>query len=402
MLLRLAIKSLKERKKSVILAIASMTITTLVLLGVEHIRHQSKENFSNSISGVDLIVGARTGSLNLLLYSIFKIGSPTNNISWQSYEAIASDEKIKWAIPISLGDSHKGYRVVGTSRDFFKYFKYRKKQSIEFNSGTEFTNESEVVLGHEVAQKLDYKLGDQLVLAHGVSNTSFSLHDNHPFTVVGILKPTGTPVDQSLHINLAGMEAIHSPINAHFEDDFTPQYITAFMLGLESKLSIFGVQRNINSYAPEPLSAILPGIALSELWSIMNRVENLLLIISALFFVSCCFGMSAMLIASIRERENEIQLLRIIGASPIFLFLLIEIEMLLIAGLGIITGALSLILLIIATQDLILENFGLHIGYNILSESNLMIMSFIMVIALIIAAIPSIYAYKQSTSPIKN
>lgn len=401
MLLRLAIESLKERKKSVILAIVSMTITTLVLLGVEHIRHQSKENFSNSVSGVDLIVGARTGSLNLLLYSIFKIGSPTNNISWQSYEAITSNKKIKWAIPLSLGDSHKGYRVVGTTIDFFEHFKYRKKQSIEFKTGKAFKQSFEVVLGHEVAKNLGYQLGDQLILAHGISHTSFSLHENHPFTVTGILKPTGTPVDQALHISLSGMEAIHSTAGKD-SSNFTPQYITAFMLGLESKLSTFSLQRKINDFESEPLSAILPGVALSELWSIMNKMENILLIISTMFFVSCCFGMSAMLIASIRERENEIQLLRIIGASPLFLFILIEIEMLLITGVGVIMGALSLILLIITFQNLLLENFGLHINYNIFSDNNLIIMLFILGTALVIAAIPSIYAYKQSTSQIKN
>ena len=94
----------------------AMTVSIFVLLAVEHIRYQAKESFANTVSGVDLIVGSRTGSLNLLLYSVFHIGSPTNNVSWESYEDISSNSQVEWAIPISLGDSHKGYRVVGTTR----------------------------------------------------------------------------------------------------------------------------------------------------------------------------------------------------------------------------------------------------------------------------------------------
>jgi len=108
MFFRLAYKSLLNRKGSAILTLMAMTVSVFVLIAVEHIRYQAKESFSNTVSGVDLIVGARTGSLNLLLYSVFRIGTPTNNISWSTYEKIASSKNVKWAIPIALGDSHKG------------------------------------------------------------------------------------------------------------------------------------------------------------------------------------------------------------------------------------------------------------------------------------------------------
>ena len=112
MFIRLATKSLLNRKGSVLLTILAMSVSIFVLLGVEHIRGQSKQSFNNTVSGVDLIVGARTGSLNLLLYSVFRIGSPTNNIAWDTYQSISNNAKVAWAIPISLGDSHQGYRVM--------------------------------------------------------------------------------------------------------------------------------------------------------------------------------------------------------------------------------------------------------------------------------------------------
>ena len=117
MFFRLAYKSLLDRKGSVLLTLLAISVSIFVLLGIEHIRHQAKESFGNTVSGTDLIVGARTGNLNLLLYSVFRIGNATNNIRWETYEEIASNPSVEWTIPISLGDSHRGYRVMGTSAD---------------------------------------------------------------------------------------------------------------------------------------------------------------------------------------------------------------------------------------------------------------------------------------------
>ena len=154
MFFRLASKSLFNRKGSVALTILAMSVSIFVLLGVEHIRSQTKESFNSTVSGVDLIVGARTGSLNLLLYSVFRIGAPTNNIDWDTYQTIASHSKVAWAIPISLGDSHKGYRVMGTSTDYFKHFSYGKKRQLSFTAGKPFSEVFDVVLGSEVARTL--------------------------------------------------------------------------------------------------------------------------------------------------------------------------------------------------------------------------------------------------------
>ena len=133
MLIKLAVKSLRDRKGSVLLSIIAMTVSIFVLLGVEHIRYQTKESFANTVSGTDLIVGARTGSLNLLLYSVFKIGSPTNNISWRSFEKIARNTKVNWAVPLSLGDSHKGFRVFGTDQRYFEHFSYGNQHRLLFD-----------------------------------------------------------------------------------------------------------------------------------------------------------------------------------------------------------------------------------------------------------------------------
>jgi len=406
MLIKLALASLKDRKSSVILSLMAMAVSIFVLLGVEHVRHQAKESFSNTISGTDLIVGARTGRLNLLLYSVFRIGNPTNNISWQSFQTIKSDSKVKWAIPLSLGDSHKGFRVLGTTQDYFQYFSYGKQRSLHFEKGEAFHDIFNVVLGSKVADDLGYKLGDKIILAHGIAKTSFSLHQDKPFIVTGILATTGTPVDQTLHVSLQGLEAIHTDWqgtqastqhtgNTFESERLQPQSITAIMLGLESKITTFKVQRNINQYKQEALLAIMPGVALSELWQMMAILEDALFLISILVFVSACLGISAMLLSSIRERKKEIALLRVIGASPIFLFLLIELEVLLILVASIILGSGVLAGSLLLSQNYIESTFGLYIGINVFSASSLYFIALILSASIIISVTPFLIGHKK-------
>lgn len=404
----LALKSLLDRKGSVALSLLAMMVSIFVLFGVEHVRHQAKESFSNTVSGVDLIVGARTGSLNLLLYSVFKIGTPTNNIRWDTYQTIAKSKKVKWAIPIALGDSHKGYRVLGTSTSYFQHFNYGKKHALTFAKGKAFEQVFDVVLGAEVAKKLGYQIGDKLVLAHGAATTSFSMHDDRPFTVAGILDSTGTPVDQTLHVSLQGIEAIHvdwkqgvkmpsSLTQADLiQSDLQPKNITAFMLGLESKMATFRVQRAINTYPKEPIMAILPGVALSELWQMMSLFENTLLLVSLLVFISASLGISAMLLSSIRERNREIQLLRVIGASPPYLFLLIELEALLVTLLSLVFGGGLLAICLAFSKDYLASHFGLHIEVSLFTESSFYLMLAMISASVIVAIIPSLSGYRQA------
>ena len=409
MFFKLATKSLFNRRGSVILTLLAMTVSILVLLGVEHTRNQTRDSFANTVSGVDLIVGARTGSLNLLLYSVFRIGAPTNNIDWASYQQLAADPNIRWAVPISLGDSHKGYRVMGTSVDYFEHFRYGDDHPLAFNKGQRFESVFDVVLGAEVARKLGYSLGDKLVLAHGVAETSFSLHDDRPFTVVGILAPTGTPVDQTLHVSLQGIEAIHidwqqgvkastaqSDPEQLRHEALKPEQLTAILLGLESRLATFNVQRKINDYQAEPLMAILPGVALTELWQVMGILENTLRLVSVLVLIAALLGLAAMLLASIREREHEIQLLRVIGASPLFLFGLLQLEALLIAGTSIVLGAGGLYLALLLTRDLVAAQFGLQIGTAILGSHSLLFLLLILIATAVVASIPAINAYQSA------
>ncbi|MEX1221373.1 MAG: FtsX-like permease family protein [Idiomarina sp.] len=403
MLMSLAWSSLGSRRKSVLLTFLSLLISISVLLSVEHIRQQAKESFNRTISGVDIIVGAPSGQLNLLLYSVFRMGSPTNTIDFASYQALNNSTQVKWAIPMSLGDSHRGFRVMGTNENYFTHFNYGNQQALRFKQGKAFTGMFEAVIGADVAKKLNYAVGDNIVLAHGIGATSFKQHHESPFVISGILEPTGTPVDKTVHVSLAGIEAIHLPpsqLQQILADPASvsvePKSITAVMLGLESKLAIFQLQRQINNYKQDRLLGILPGVALTELWQIMGTIENLLRVISALVLISSLFGLSTMLLASMNQRKAEIAVLRIVGAGPgtIFSLVLLEALILVILTTVVAIGFVSAVLYLIS--DWLASQYGLFLSANLMSMNTIIIAGIIIGAAGITALIPSLEAYRSA------
>jgi len=411
-LIRLAFASLNNRRFSAILTLLAIALSVCLLLGVERFRTETKASFTNTISGTDLVVGARSGSVNLLLYSVFRIGNATNNIRMSSFEQITSSPLVKWAIPLSLGDSHRGYRVVGTNANYFKHYQYGRKYNLQLKEGQWFEDDApfDVVLGAEVAKKLGYKLGDSLVLAHGVAVINLLKHDDKPFTVVGILAPTATPVDRTLHISLAGMEAIHidwkNGMPASGENrisaeqaktmDLTPKAITAFMLGLNNKASTFAVQRAINDYQIEPLMAILPGVALQELWSLMSVAERALLVIASFVVLTGLIGMLTAILAGLNERRREIAILRSVGANPVQIAMLLVFEAVGLAFSGIVLGCVLFYVVFFIAQDFILHTYGIYLPLSGLSMRELYLLLLVIGSALIMGLIPAYRAYRQS------
>ncbi|WP_105903585.1 ABC transporter permease [Vibrio gangliei] len=404
----LAWKSLLNRKTTAFLTILTVAISVILLLGVEKIRTQAKSSFANTISNTDLIVGARSGNINLLLYSVFRIGNATNNIDWRSYQEIAHLPQVKWSIPISLGDSHRGFRVMGTNQDYFSFYQYGSKQQLNFAQGKAFNGLFDAVIGADVAKTLNYHVGDKIVIAHGISDKSFTRHKNLPFTIVGILSPTGTPVDKTVHVSLGAIEAIHVgwESGAHLghtpsadelkKQQFEPKQITAFMLGLNSKIQTFMLQRQINNYSKEPLSAILPGIALSELWGMMSVAEQALLVISSFVVVAGLLGMLTSLLTGLNERRREMAILRAMGAQPKHIFLLLISEASLLTALGIAAGTAGLYLVLAGAAPLIEHQYGIKIALNGLTHHDLMLLLLVQCAGIIIGLVPALKAYRHS------
>lgn len=439
MLVRIAVSSLLARKFTVLLTIVSICVSFFVLLGINHLKSEMRQSFGRTVSGVDLIVGGRTSSINLLLYSVFRIGNATNSISWASYQHLTAAKGIAWSIPISLGDSHKGYRVMGTSNDYFQHYKYGNKQPLTFRSGHQFEHLYDVVVGAGVAKSLNYEQGTEIVIAHGLGNVSFKKHKGHGFRVTGILEPTGTPIDQTIHVTLPAIETMHGGVvnhvhsynengrdhkenhdsDAHELEHAAPnshdagdehaldnpklsdisvetKKITAFMLGLNSKIATLGQLRAINEYKPEPMLAIMPGLALNELWQMMKMVEQALSIIAFLVLIAALFGLTTMLLASMRERQREIAILRAAGARAMFVILLIEAEAVLIVLAGVILGYLSLVATMMLSQGMLAEEYGLFISSFPQWEATLKYGLMVVGLGGLLALVPAIISYRQS------
>jgi putative ABC transport system permease protein len=407
--LALSLKSLLNRSATAGLTVFAIAVSVTLLLGVEKVRTEAKASFANTISGTDLIVGARSGAIPLLLYSVFRIGNATNNISWQSYRAIAERPEIAWTIPLSLGDSHRGFRVLGTNQDYFVHYRYGGKRPLAFAAGAPFADLFDTVLGADVAAALGYRLGDRVVIDHGLGSAGFARHEDKPFRVVGVLAKTGTPVDRTIHIGLEGIEAIHVDwrggtripgLVVSAEDargmDLRPKAITAFLIGLTSRLGAFAVQRHVNEYRGEPLLAILPGVALQELWGLMGTAESALAAISMFVVATGLLGMLTMVLAGLNERRREIAILRSVGARPLQVFGLFVFETTILTVFGSALGLVLLYALLVVAHSIMDARFGLYVAITWPTVRDVVVLGLVVVAGFVAGAIPAYRAYRQS------
>lgn len=399
-MIRLAIKSLMNRRASVLLTIIAIAVSVTLLLAVERVREQVQSHFANTVSGTDLIIGARTGQTQLLLSSVFHIGSMTNNMSWESFVDIRERPEVSWAIPMSLGDSVQGLPVVATTNAYFEHFKYGNKQALAFTQGSAFASDEEVVLGADAAEKLSKAIGDDIIIAHGSGGISFSEHDQHPLTVTGILQRTGTPVDQAVLVTLHSLEMIHSGEHEHSGQDHhneaPAESISAALLGLKAKPLALRLQRQINTYEKEPLTALLPGMTLQELWKTLRVFEQALTVISAMVVLIGLLGMLTIMLASLRERRREMAVLRAVGAGPGTIFGLLLSEALLLTVVGAFSGLLLLYGLQWSLAGVIQSQTGLIFSTTWPSASEWWRIALVIIVGFMLSLIPAWRAYRQS------
>ncbi len=405
-LLRLAWASLANRRFTALVTVATIALSVLLLLGVERLRSEARNSFLRTVAGTDLIVGARAHPVQLLLYSVFHLGDATNNVSWVSYREIAEREDVAWTVPISLGDSHKGYRVVGTTAGFFEHVRTGGNRALRFEQGQAFDGLFEAVLGAEVAERLGYTLGDSIVLAHGTGALNPNQHDDRPFSVVGVLARTGTPIDHSVHVSLEAIEAIHINWRAGTRigrapdeippERLQPRSITAFFVGLESRMATFAVQRAVNEFRAEPLTAVLPGVALQQLWGMLGVVEKALMLTAACVVAAGLLGMLAALLGTLSERRREMAILRALGAGPGTVSALLLLEALLLTAVGLLLGLALLHGGLALMAPTIERASGIAIALGWPSLAELKLLGLVLGAGVAVGLIPAFLAYRRS------
>ncbi len=409
--LNLAMKSLKNRMLTTLLTVLSIGLSVSLLLSIERSKRAAYEGFTQTISQTDLIVGARSGPIQLILYTVFNMGNATHNISYETYQEIKKNPKISWTIPYSLGDGHRGFRVVGTNTDFFQHYHYRGGQKVALAEGEIFNGLWDVVIGAEVAEKLDYKLGEKIVIAHGVTKgEGLLLHDDKPFAVTGILAKTGTPLDRAVYVSLEGLEALHidwtdgaAPTaekaiaaEALKKENLKVHSITAFFVGAKSRIDTLRLQREINIYGGEPLLAIIPGATLSELWQGLSYVEGVLKLIS---FLVVGVGFVAMLIAlttSLNERRREMAILRAVGANSYHIIGLLVFESFLLTGMGVMIGIGISLTGVMLLKPWLESSFGLYLVGPAFTETEALYLVLTLLGGTLIGLVPALRAQKQA------
>ncbi len=423
----LSLRSIANRRLSVALTVVAVALAVALLLGVERLRNDARAGFAQTLSGTDLVVGARSGPVQLLLYSVFHLGNATNNVSWASIEHVAGLPQVKWLVPIALGDSHRGHRVVGTTADFFTHYRHGESRALVFAAGQPFAEAParpedifEVVIGAEVAARHGYRIGQRIVLSHGsvgsgiggpgnAGGPRFAEHADKPFTIVGVLARSGTPLDRALLVSLEGIEAIHidwlggAPMPGvtiapeHVRKfDLRPKSVTAALVGLHSRTAVFRVQRQINTHADEGLTAILPGATLQELWGLVGIAEQALLAVSALVVAVGLAGMIAVVVASLGERRRELAILRALGASPRQVFALLAVESVLLALAGIALGLALLYGAGAALAPWLASQHGLQLSLGWPSAGEWRLLAAVLVASLAASLVPALRAYRYS------
>lgn len=408
-IIALAFQSLGNRWLTALLAILAIALSVTLYLGVERIRTGAKASFADTISGTDLIVGARAGNVQLLLYSVFRIGNATRNITMQSLDDIRARPEVAWIVPLSLGDSHRGFRVLGTTPNYFEHYRYRNRQRLAFSDGAPFADLFDAVIGADVAAQLGYRLGDPMIVQHGIGALAGQEHDDMPFQVAGVLAKTGTPVDRTVHVSLEAIEAIHidwkdgvrKPGRGLTADqvrklNLRPTAVTAALIGVTSKIETFKLQRFINEYREEPLTAILPGVALQELWSLVGVAETALSVVSAMVVLTALLGMVTMILTTLNERRREMAILRAVGAPPRTIFGLLVSEAGLLTLAGVVVGIGLLYLALAVLRPIIDARFGLHLALEAPSGTEVITLAVIVGAGCLVGVLPAWRAYRRS------
>ena len=474
----LALKSLRNRAFSTSLTVGSIALSFALLIGVENVRVGMRESFSNTISQTDLIVGTKGGTIQLLLYSVFGMGAPTENVSWEAYREWAEHPAVEWTIPYSLGDSHRGFRVVGTNEDFYRHYRYRGGQEIALAEGRANTDLFDVTLGADVAAELNYALGDDVAVTHGIGEVGFLTHDHMPFTVVGILDKTFTPVDRALYVTLEGMEAIHwedgappasdgeaeaAPADdghahddeaeaAHDEDDHAHdeddghahdedehahddeaeaapagdghahddeaeaapaddghvhaedisiedvevRQVTSFFVGTTDRRDVLQLQRDINDFEDEPMMAVLPGVALNEMWQGLGYAETGLRLVAIFVVLVGLLGMLVSLYTSLNERRREMAVLRAVGARPNRILGLLVLESVCLSAAGALAGLALVYGLLAAGQSIVEAQVGLFIPIRPPGPIELLLLGAVVTAGFLMGFVPAFKAYRTA------
>jgi putative ABC transport system permease protein len=398
----------------VCLLIFGVAIISLLLL----IQHQLEQKFERDLQNIDVVIGAKGSPLQLVLSAIYHLDAPTGNIKLEEARKIMKNPYVKEAIPLAFGDSYMGFRILGTTED------YLNKYNAKFLSGSIFSKSMEAIIGSDVALRSGGQIGSTFMGTHGDSKGGH-IHENHPYTVVGILKKTNTVLDQLVLTNIESVWQVHSQENAHqsqldtihassldFDHDHKHTHdhehtdhiitadsmeITAILLQYKSKMSALNMPRIINEQTN--MQAVLPALEINRLFYMLGIGATTLKFIAGGIMLMAGFSVFFVLYGRLRERKYELALMRSVGYQPRHLFSLLVLEGVILAALGYVIGWILSRIAIHFINQQAENNHNLQFGKEwIPGEEFLLILTFL--IGIISALIPAWQAMRLDVSEI--
>jgi putative ABC transport system permease protein len=424
MIWRLAVKSAWSRRLGLSFVVLSVAVSACLVLSVFQLRQDARQSFSQAVSGVDLMVGPRGSTSEFLLYTVFQLGRPSRNIQADALASIKGIPGVAWAVPLQLGDRYREAPVWGSSPSFFEVFRVQG-QPLRFAQGRPFRQPSaaepqavfELVLGAAVADRHRHQLGDQVVLTHGDGGELAARHDQTPFTVVGVLAPTGGPIDRAVLVSLAGFEAMHvgwglmpmgpgsrmasmqKELLAQMSvDALEPSTLTAVLVGLHHRSQVFQVRRQIEKLQAEPLMAVLPGVTLDELWQVLSVAENTLLLVGVVVSLASLMSVAALVLAGLSARRREFAILRAVGLSPGAMLKLVLLETGLVALVGLTVGVLAQRIGLALSADWLRGTMGINLQLWSFPAEAWWALGAMLSAAVLMAIVPAWRVYRWSLS----
>ncbi len=393
---------------SILLLTASVAIITVLIL----VEKQFEEKYQSNLDGVDLVLGAQGSPLQLVLSSVYQVDDPTGNISYDSVKVWMKHPYVKKAIPLAYGDNYVGFKIVGTTPDYIE--KYQAK----IEDGKVFEHNFEVVVGADVAEKLNLKRGDTFKGTHG-SAAEGEVHDHGEYIIVGVLSKTGKVIDNLILSNIPTVWQMHHEgheeetiaenpahgetghVHDEHESDMTidepNMEITSVLIEFKNKMGVF-MWPNIIAQNTK-MQAALPTYQMNRLFDMFGVGLNALKYLA--FGIMLISGISIFiaLFNTLKERKAEFALMRVNGAkrSQLLLVVLYESILLCVVGylFGTILGRVGIVLLSKASES------DFKLGFDpmeIIWEKEGLLFGLTLLVGLIAALIPAIKAYTLNIS----
>ncbi|MFN4122880.1 MAG: ABC transporter permease [Flavobacteriales bacterium] len=384
---------------SLILLISGIAIISLLL----HMQDQIENRLSKQIDGIDQVMGAKGSPLQLILSAVYQIDAPTGNINFQEAQRWMNHPFVQRAIPLSYGDNYLGFKIVGTTHDYFKHFE------AELAEGKIFEDDFQVLIGAQVANRTGLKLGDKFESMHGGAETG-DVHAHHPFTVAGVLKPSNKLIDFLILCNLNSYWLMHDEAHTHEHDDEEHDHaacdhdheqsekeITAVLFKFKNKMAALQWPRMIAENTNMQLAS--PAIEINRLFTLFGIGIEMLQYLGLGILILSALSIFIGLYNNLKDRKYEMAMIRVNGGSRFLLFALISFESLLLCIVGFAAGTVLAAMVINLLGQSSAEQYNLMIQpLQFFGMQQGMIFGLVLLLGFAAAFIPAIKAYKLNIS----